>query len=134
MKLLLVSLLLIFSYVQCATPPDGYYVWSSPNQALNDENIGKWFKAAVNYYINEIVRQPKSLRYQSIRTIASSTQWVQDPTGKIKGSLLSGQRVQYDALIKNMSSNTTFGLILYVSYPLSSDDASLEEFDTYSYP
>lgn len=134
MKLLLVSLLLICSYIKCATPPDGYLVWSNPSQALSDANIGKWFTAAINYYINSIVRQPRNLRYQSIRTVASSTQWVQDPTGSIKGSLLSGQRVQYDALIYNMTSGTTFGLILYVSYPLPSDNASLEDFETYSYP
>ena len=133
MKLLLFSLLLIFSLVQCATPPDGYKVWSNPSQALSDPNIGKWFTTAVNYYIYNIARQP-FLRYQSIVSVASSTQFVLNVSNPANNQFVSGQRVQYDCILQDSRTQATQGLIMYVSYPLNGTDGDLESAETYSYP
>jgi len=136
MRAILFAVLFFFSYfasIQCAKAPGGYKVWDNPEKALKDPKNSEMktqLDAILQQYIYNTAGRP--LQIQSVRSLASSTQFVKDKTNPSK--LVSGQRVQYDVILKDPKTQKTEGVILYIIYSSGPGTAELESAESYSYP
>ena len=137
MKLIFLALLFLFSFfafTQSAKAPGGYRVWNDPDKALRDpknSDMKRQLDDMLNEYIVNTAKRP-TLSLQSVRTLASSTQFVKDKSDPLK--LVSGQRVQYDVILKDSMTQKTEGVILYIIYSSGPGSADLESSEQYSYP